>query len=217
MRVDFHIHTSFSRDSSIVPEELIEKALDENIQCLAICDHKTINGALLTMRLAFSKPILIIPGIEISTKAGDVLALGIKRKISDGLSFEKTISEIKKQNAFVIIPHPFGKPTPFKSSLNHPEIHAIEGINGATLKILNKKVFKISHKLNKPLIANSDAHSIEEFGNVFFEIPDGAQNQNDVFKAIVENKITIPEEISSLKDSIKINNVFKRLYCKHFT
>ena len=215
MRIDLHIHTSFSRDSDITPEELIEKALDENIQCLGICDHKTIKGALLMQRLAFSKPILIIPGIEIETKVGDVLALGVKKEIPDGLTFEKTVYEIKKQDGFIIIPHPFGKPLPFRGSLHHPEINAIEGINGAALEILNQKVIKISPKLNKPLIANSDAHSIDEFGKIFFEIPNGASNQNDVFKAIKKNKIIIPKEISPLRAPRKINNILRRLYLKY--
>lgn len=67
-RVDFHSHTHCS-DGGLSPQELIERAVNFQIDVLAITDHDTV--AALDIANAYIKeknhPITLVPGIEIST------------------------------------------------------------------------------------------------------------------------------------------------------
>jgi len=67
-RCDFHTHTSFS-DGRLRPEQLIERAVNFQIEALAITDHDTIAGLDSANRyiLEQSYRLTLIPGIEIST------------------------------------------------------------------------------------------------------------------------------------------------------
>ena len=81
MKCDLHVHTSYSYDSWIPPKEMVEAAIKKGVDCLAICDHGEVKGALEAIEYAKGKPILIIPGIEVKSKEGDILALNVKEKI----------------------------------------------------------------------------------------------------------------------------------------
>ncbi|WP_319379671.1 PHP domain-containing protein [Thiomicrorhabdus sp.] len=66
MKVDLHCHTSAS-DGSLSPSELLQRALERRIDCLAITDHDTTRGYEILQSEAEALPALnLIPGVEIS-------------------------------------------------------------------------------------------------------------------------------------------------------
>lgn len=65
--VDMHMHTNYS-DGDLSPNELIEKAIKNNVGTMAITDHNTIEG-LRNFDSNFKKKIEIINGIELSAKS----------------------------------------------------------------------------------------------------------------------------------------------------
>ncbi len=64
--IDMHTHTIYS-DGELTPQELIKKAINENIGVLAITDHDTVNG-IKTVDKSEYPEIKIINGIELSVK-----------------------------------------------------------------------------------------------------------------------------------------------------
>ncbi len=64
---DLHIHTYFS-DSTLSPNDVIEKAVQEKISCVAITDHDTIDGVAPTQQASISYPVEVISGIELSSE-----------------------------------------------------------------------------------------------------------------------------------------------------
>lgn len=74
---DLHIHTYYS-DSSLSPVEVIEKAVQENISCVAITDHDTVEGVAPTQQAAINHAVEVISGIELSSELNgqDVHILG---------------------------------------------------------------------------------------------------------------------------------------------
>lgn len=62
--VDFHCHTTAS-DGELSPVQLLERALLQGVEQLAITDHDTIDGYLLARQLPRS-PLRLIPGVELS-------------------------------------------------------------------------------------------------------------------------------------------------------
>jgi len=75
--IDLHCHSHFS-DGTLSPTELIQKALDQKIQCLSLTDHDTVAGYPELLQAANNKAITIVNGIELSTrwKKYDIHILG---------------------------------------------------------------------------------------------------------------------------------------------
>lgn len=64
--IDLHMHTIFS-DGSVLPEDLVQLAVDNNLEAIAITDHDTTESLPFALKSAEGKNLEIIPGIEINT------------------------------------------------------------------------------------------------------------------------------------------------------
>ncbi|MBI2786991.1 MAG: PHP domain-containing protein [Legionella longbeachae] len=65
--IDLHCHSNFS-DGALSPEELIQKAQNEQLKCLSLTDHDTVAGYTSLLQAAASTSIKIINGIELSVR-----------------------------------------------------------------------------------------------------------------------------------------------------
>lgn len=71
MKADLHLHTTAS-DGRLTPTELVKRAVECNLDVIAITDHDTIEGIPPALEAAREFPHLkIIPGVEISTELTD--------------------------------------------------------------------------------------------------------------------------------------------------
>ena len=200
MIADLHIHTNFSRDGQSSPKEIINSAILKGLKCVCITDHGTIKGAINAMKFAFDKNILVVPGIEILSKSGDILGINIKRKIPNGLSVRETIKRIRKNGGIAVIPHPFDKPfTGFwggKKSINDARPDAIEVFNASVFfNSSNKIALDFSREKNLCFTAGSDAHKKEFVGRGYIEIEDNIFSEEDVISAIMKRKAKVGGDI----------------------
>lgn len=193
MKCDLHVHTSYSYDSTTPPKEMVEAAVKKGIDCLAITDHSEIKGALESIGYAKGKSILIIPGIEIKSKEGDILGLNIEKIIPNGLSAKETIKKIKEAGGMTIIPHPFGWFCSFKGDLKEisKEIDGIEALNASAFGPGNKKALAFAEKFNLPFTAGSDAHNPNLVGRVYLEVPGENLSTGEIFKQIKNRDVKI--------------------------
>lgn len=114
---DLHTHNLFShRDSLASPEDVVRVCRDRNLGGIAVTNHNTIEGATQTREAARSLgiPLSVITGEEITTadlnpagKQVEILALFLQGAILPNLTIERVLTEVKKQDAIVGIPHPF--------------------------------------------------------------------------------------------------------------
>lgn len=66
--IDMHMHTTYS-DGELSPNELIKKAIDNNIGTIAITDHNSVNGLkAIEYTSEIKNNINIINGVELSAK-----------------------------------------------------------------------------------------------------------------------------------------------------
>jgi len=193
MKADLHCHTCYSYDSTARPEEMVKAALQKGINCLAVTDHGEIKGAMEAIEYAKDSPLLIIPGIEIKSKEGDILGLNIKEIIPNKLSAKETIKKIKEAGGLPIIPHPFGWFCGFKGDLKEilKEADGIEVLNASIFGPGNKKALEFAQKYNLPFTAGSDAHFPNFVGQAFLEIPGQNLSTEEVLEKIRNKEVKI--------------------------
>lgn len=190
MKCDLHVHTYYSYDSTSLPKEIIDRAIKKGIDCLAITDHDQTKGVAEAEEYAKDKPVLIIPGIEIKSKEGDILGLNIREMIPSRLSASETMKRIRDRGGLVVIPHPFGWMCSFKKGLRDflSEIDAIEVFNISLFGSGNKTALEFSKKYKVPFTAGSDAHFPNFVGGAYLELPGENLSPKEVLEGIIEKR-----------------------------
>ncbi len=192
LKADFHIHSKYSMDCSMPLEEIIKRCLDTGINCVAIADHGSIEGALELQKLA---PFPVIIAEEILTPQGEVMGMFLKEGVPTGLPIEQAISRIKAQGALVCLPHPFDTFRGLKLDSKRLEelvaqIDIIEVFNARSpLPWCSTKAQALARKYGIPGIAGSDAHAADEIGNTYVEMPE-FNGRNDFLQALRKGRIS---------------------------
>lgn len=165
--IDFHSHTSASKDSLTSPADLIRAARRRGLDRVVVTDHNTIAGALAAHTL---DPELVIVGEEIMTTRGEILAAFVTEEIPRGLSPQETIRRLRDQGAFISMSHPFdswrGGAWRMEEMLEiAPLVDAIEVFNARCLfRGENLKAQEFARAHNLAGTAGSDAHAAFEIG-----------------------------------------------------
>lgn len=171
MKADLHIHSTYSKHSTASLDQIVKKCMFEQIDCVAITDHRTIQGAKDLKSIA---PFEVIIGHEVLTREGEITGLFLEESLQPGLSLEETVAAIKAQGGLVYVPHPF-ELLRFKGRLNiaallslTDEVDIIETFNSrATLKRFNDAADEFADRHHRLKGAGSDAHTPEEIGRAF--------------------------------------------------
>ena len=66
MCIDLHTHSLYS-DCSHSPQELVALGVQNNLQCLALTDHDTVEGVTAMLQYGQEHSLHVISGVEIST------------------------------------------------------------------------------------------------------------------------------------------------------
>lgn len=170
-KIELHVHTSYSKDSILTYPFLLFMCKIKRINCLAITDHNEVKGALYYKERLQKHNIDVIVGEEIFTKDGEIIGLFLHEKIEPNLSVEETIEEIKKQDGYIYVPHPFDtkrKKTVLKEKALKKVIKDIDFIechNGRNIEsMFSLKQEKVVKKYDKIGVVGSDAHTFYELG-----------------------------------------------------
>lgn len=192
LKADLHIHTEYSMDCSMPLEKIINRCLELDIKCIAVSDHGTIEGALKMQHLA---PFTIIVAEEILTPHGEITGLFLKENIANGLSVEQTIAEIRAQDGLVCIPHAFDifRPSALGESIVEEiaeQIDVMEVFNARSpLLRSSAKAKAFAEKYGIAQSAGSDAHTLNEIGNAYVEMPE-FNGRDDFLQALVKGKVS---------------------------
>src|SRR6478736_353094 len=119
VRVDCHMHTMWSGDSTTTDDELVEAVTATGIDVLCVTDHHAIEGA---RRLCDVLPCRVIVGEEVRSTQGEIIGLFLEERIPFGLPPNETAKRIRDQGGLVYIPHPFD---PMRRNLVEPALEAL--------------------------------------------------------------------------------------------
>lgn len=182
-KADLHIHTTYSHDgTATVPAVLEHVARNTDLNVIAITDHDRVDGALEALRLAPRYGIEVIPGSEVTTAEGHLLALFITEPVPAHRSLEATVEAIAAQGGMAVAAHPGGH---WKGSLSERTLRrglACPGIPGTLLGIetfnaslpylnTNRQALAIARRLPLATLGNSDAHMLWMIGQGATEFP----------------------------------------------
>ena len=191
LKADLHIHTKYSMDCDTPLEKIITRCLELGINCIAIADHDSVEGALKMQDIA---PFRLIVAEEILTPYGEIMGMFLKERVPSGISAEEAISRIKAQGGLVGLPHPFDTFRGLRLNSTKLEelvtqIDVIEVLNARSpFNSPAHKARTFAEKYDIAQSAGSDAHSPAEIGNAYVEMPE-FEGRDDFLKALREGKI----------------------------
>lgn len=192
MRADIHIHSIHSSDGKVSVGDVVKRCRMLGFGAVSIVDHNSFAGSVEALALE-NEDVIILPGMEITTAAGHVLAYHITEEVERGLSVEETIDRIHGLAGIAVAPHPFriwsglGRMEAIKGKFD-----AIEVMNARSMGGSNKRAQDLAISLDRSVTGGSDAHSLDQIGKSFTVFPEGCQNPGDLVKAI-RNKRTTAE------------------------
>jgi len=170
---------------------VIERCQELGINCVAIADHGTVEGALEMQRIA---PFTVIVAEEILTPYGELMGMFLKETIPSGLSVEQTIALIRAQEGIVCIPHAFDllRPSALGEKIVEEiteEIDVIEAFNARSLlRRSSEKALAFARKYDIVQSAGSDAHTLGEIGNAYVEMAE-FNGRDDFLQALAKGKV----------------------------
>lgn len=186
MRIDFHVHTKSSIDSTIDPKALAKKSAALGI-IPAVADHNSIDSH--AMMRSLKAPF--IPAEEIFTDKGDLIGLYITDLIPKKTPFLEAIDEIHAQGGLAYLPHMFdyGRSGKHASEGEAAKADIIEAFNARCMrKEYNEKAAAFAKEYSLPCGAGSDSHFFFEFGSTYAELPglapDDLGNPKALLKAL---------------------------------
>lgn len=200
LRCDLHVHTSYSRDGESSVEEVLARAEALGLDAIAITDHDTVEGVLAAR--ARKGPVLVIPGVEISTRQGHLIALGIEETLPQGRDFLETVALAREKGAVLILPHPYhkwrhGVALKVKSAI--AAVDAVESFNSRYVTgSANRKAERKAKLLGKPCVGGSDAHNAR-FVGYGITIIDAEPTVDAILRAIREGKTIAGGRMTPLK------------------
>ena len=187
IRADLHVHSTYSKDSLITPKELIYYSKKNGLNAVAVTDHDKLEGAY---RIAKETDFLVIPGMEVSSGEGHIIALNIKDPIPKGLTARETVERIHGAGGVAIACHPFVR---FKGCLGErvcESFDAIEVINARAVPFSKsvKLAQKTAERLNLSRVAGTDAHYGPQIGYGYTIIDAEDTSVEAVCRAIVAGR-----------------------------
>jgi len=222
LRIDLHVHTHYSKDATTTLKEVIYYAKKHGLDGVAVTDHETLRGAL---KLAQKSQLTIVPGLEIETLGGHVLALNITTLIPPKLDLTETVQKIHDAGGVAVIAHPA---TVLKTGFGHTitlnsNIDAVEVINSIAFPYFFSTYLscRLAKRLNLPQVAGSDAHHALEIGSAY-TLVNADSNPDDIAEAIRKGAVTPKGKPITLAKRVQraafyLTNVSRRRYSSKFS
>jgi predicted metal-dependent phosphoesterase TrpH len=186
IRADLHVHTTYSSDSLITPKDLIFYAKKNGLNAVAVTDHNSFDGAVKIAKE--TKDFLVIPGMEVSSSEGHIVALNVNQLIPKGLTAVETVQHIHEAGGVAVACHPY---VFLKGCLNNAvcaEFDAIEVINARAFPFGRsvKKATEAAEKFGLSRVAGTDAHYGPQIGFGYTTIEVAEPTVEAIAKAIID-------------------------------
>ena len=198
IRVDLHVHTTYSSDASIPPKTIVDQLYAHpSIKAAAITDRNTVEGYFKAQQLASAyQDIIIIPGVEVSAIEGDLIILGIAELPPKPWTVKNVIDFAREKQAITIAAHPY-RAHGLGDLTKNCDFDAIEVLNGISPPHANRMAENLAKELGLPGVAGSDAHQVNELWAAYTEIQ-ASSDVNEILKAIRKGLVRVASTEKSI-------------------
>ena len=189
-RIDLHVHSRYSPDSRAPIVELVDRSATLGLRGMALTDHNSVAGhrGLLEVQKRFSRSLLI-PGVEVSTREGHLLVLGVTEAPPDHRPLAETIDWARAHGGVAVPSHPLRWTHGIgRRAANAAAVPALETVNGHNGAVANARAELIAAQRHLGATGGSDAHDVRSVGQAFTEFPDGVSTVDDVLDQIARGR-----------------------------
>jgi predicted metal-dependent phosphoesterase TrpH len=173
-KIELHCHTSISNDS-LTSFSIFESFLRRNPETIiAITDHNSIKAAEFFKKM-FPERIIVGEEIEVTSRGkfvGEIIGYFLQEEVPGGKDVEWVVGQLKRQKAYISIPHPCDTMrTRWTTHLLKeimPHVDGIEVFNSRCWKpVHNRRAMDLARQFGKDQLVGSDAHSVGEIGKSY--------------------------------------------------
>lgn len=177
---DLHIHTRHGDGMATVAEVLGHVEAHTDLDVIAITEHDTMRASdeARDRSARGSFRFEVVPGMEVTTLDGHLLALFVETSVPSFRRIEETLTAIHVQGGLAVVPHPLSwltrsvneKTFARVAAASDPAVRfdAIEEYNGSPAgRTTSAKARRLNvSKLNLAAVGSSDAHFLQSIGSV---------------------------------------------------
>ncbi|NHN42084.1 PHP domain-containing protein [Halorubellus sp. JP-L1] len=181
--LDLHVHSSLSYDGHEPVSLLLEHARDIGLDGLVVTDHDRIAASLEAADLASEYGLVGIPGVEVSTAEGHLLAIGVDERPARGMSYAETVTRVHELGGAAVVPHPFQRTRHGvrRRVLDETVVDAVEVYNSMLFTgFRNRRARRYATSYGYGSVAGSDAHYLGNVGRAYTEVAVDAPSVADV-------------------------------------
>jgi len=196
LSVELHVHSALSYDGRDPIDLILEQAAAVDLDAIAITDHDEIDASLEAVDLAGEYDLIGIPGIEISSKAGHILGMGVTEAVPPGLPYGKTLERIHEQGGIAIVPHPFQESRHgVMARITREELATADSIEVYNSRLLtgraNRQAERFARGHGLPMTAGSDAHISEMVGQAVTRVDAEEPTAESILEAITAGQTSV--------------------------
>jgi predicted metal-dependent phosphoesterase TrpH len=202
MKFDLHMHTTrHSPDSLMEPEALLTRARELGLDGVVITEHDWLwtEDELDELRAA-APGLVILSGIEVSTRQGHFLSYGVKDPfaVPHGIDVASLCREVHRQGGAVVAAHPFRWRQPFLDILRDrkPQIDGLELMTKNMDADCRRQARDVQEKRLLTGLGSSDAHHENELGVCYTEFAAAIRDMRDLVEAIRGRKATARDRLA---------------------
>lgn len=197
---DLQVHTSYG-DGMAGAQEIFERVERlAGLDIIAVTDHDDIRGALLAREVHArgNYSFEFVTGVELTTRAGHLLALWVDEPLRPLRPLGETIATIHRAGGVAVLPHPFsyltrsvgqralerllaqGDPETTPDGIEVANLTLAGRVTGAKALRLNRERYHLAET------GGSDAHFPEEVGSAHTLFP--GHSAHDLRRAILAKR-----------------------------
>jgi hypothetical protein len=183
-RADLQLHSDLG-DGLASPEEILDAAERAAMTVIALTDHDDIRGSFALRDLAGRRasPVAVVPGIEVTTRSGHLLALFVEDEVPMFRPLAESVGAIHALGGLAVIPHPLSYLTfsvgerALRGLAERADARSfVDGIELVNPSYAGRVRVKRAAWLNTHVLriaetGSSDAHHAELVGTAWTEFP----------------------------------------------
>jgi predicted metal-dependent phosphoesterase TrpH len=166
-RYDLHLHTEVSPCSRSSPDDIVEAALNRNLDGVAVTDHDTVTGARAVADTA-PPELEVIVGAEITTSQGHLLALDVQETPDPEIAPLDAIEFVRDRGGISVLAHPFDRLRQTYGNKLDAIAGAVDGVEVKNSRCLlsryNRRAHRFAEEHGLSMTGGSDGHFPHEVG-----------------------------------------------------